>query len=244
MKLLKGDINDYYPAEEFDVILTDPPYAIKKAKWDELTLKEYRNLVLDNLERLFRENTAEDGVLFMFVSQTIDWYVIKFWLDKGYVLMNSIIWHYKNGHRKSKFMFPMSNEVIIMIGKRKKTQFNCPRDPNNVQKGSRKRRNYRKDGSYTTTISMPHPDGIKYTAVYIEPRINGMDPVRTPHPTQKPERIINILLSGFKKGIKVLDPFMGSGTTGVVAIKKGMFFVGVEIDDDYYLIAKNRINEI
>lgn len=66
---------------------------------------------------------------------------------------------------------------------------------------------------------------------------------KTIHPTEKPEELLErILLLGSNEGDTVLDPFMGSGTTGVVAKKLNRNFIGIEIDQDYFEIAKNRID--
>jgi len=66
---------------------------------------------------------------------------------------------------------------------------------------------------------------------------------KTPHPTEKPERLLErIILIGSKEGDTVLDPFMGSGTTGVVAKRFNRNFIGIEIDEKYFEIAKRRIN--
>lgn len=65
----------------------------------------------------------------------------------------------------------------------------------------------------------------------------------TSHPTEKPEVLIErILLLGSKPGDTILDPFMGSGTTGSVAKKMGRHFIGIEISDEYFEIATKRIN--
>lgn len=64
----------------------------------------------------------------------------------------------------------------------------------------------------------------------------------TPHPTEKPETLLTrIILIASQKGDTVLDPFMGSGTTGAVAKKLNRNFVGIEIDATYYAVAKARI---
>ncbi|MEN2352000.1 DNA-methyltransferase [Lacticaseibacillus paracasei] len=64
------------------------------------------------------------------------------------------------------------------------------------------------------------------------------------HPTQKPtplmERLINLVSD---EGSVILDPFMGSGSTGVAAVSMGRSFIGDEIDDDYFRTAEQRINE-
>ncbi len=63
------------------------------------------------------------------------------------------------------------------------------------------------------------------------------------HPTQKPVPLMRYLLSKFARpGSTILDPFMGSGTTGVAAVQLGMNFVGIEIDPGYHAIAQKRIN--
>ena len=65
---------------------------------------------------------------------------------------------------------------------------------------------------------------------------------KTPHPTEKPERLLErIILIGSKEGDITLDPFMGSGTTGVVAKRLNRNFIGIEIDEKYYDIAQKRI---
>jgi len=52
-----------------------------------------------------------------------------------------------------------------------------------------------------------------------------------------------VVLSGGNEGNTVLDPFMGSGTTGVACVQTGRKFIGIEIDESYYNIAKRRIEE-
>ena len=65
----------------------------------------------------------------------------------------------------------------------------------------------------------------------------------TPHPTEKPEKLLDRIISiGSKAGDTILDPFMGSGTTGVVAKKTERAFIGIEIDDRYFELARKRIN--
>lgn len=67
----------------------------------------------------------------------------------------------------------------------------------------------------------------------------------TSHPTEKPETLLErIILLGSKQGDTVLDPFMGSGTTGVVAKRLKRNFIGFEISPDYFEMAFNRINGV
>jgi site-specific DNA-methyltransferase (adenine-specific) len=67
-------------------------------------------------------------------------------------------------------------------------------------------------------------------------------PENTAHPTQKPEKLVaKIILASSKEGDLVFDPFMGSGTTSVVAKKLGRNYVGVELDEHYALLAEKRL---
>ena len=62
------------------------------------------------------------------------------------------------------------------------------------------------------------------------------------HPTQKPLRVMRWLIKNHtQKGDTVLDPFMGSGTTGIASLQMGRNFIGYEIDADYFHTAKQRI---
>ena len=64
------------------------------------------------------------------------------------------------------------------------------------------------------------------------------------HPTEKPVDMTKYLLSKFSdKGQVILDPFMGSGTTGVACKNLGRDFIGIELDEGYFEVARKRINE-
>lgn len=65
---------------------------------------------------------------------------------------------------------------------------------------------------------------------------------RTEHPTQKPtELFVKILLDFTNEGDTILDPFMGSGTTGVACARLNRNFIGIEINPQYFEIARKRI---
>lgn len=67
-------------------------------------------------------------------------------------------------------------------------------------------------------------------------------PENTDHPTQKPEKLISkLILASSNPGDVIFDPFLGSGTSAVVAKKLGRRFVGVEIDHDYCCLAEKRL---
>jgi len=67
-------------------------------------------------------------------------------------------------------------------------------------------------------------------------------PENTDHPTQKPEKLLaKIILAGSNPGDVVLDPFLGSGTTSVIAKKLNRSYVGIEIDETYCCLAEKRL---
>lgn len=66
----------------------------------------------------------------------------------------------------------------------------------------------------------------------------------TPHPTQKPEKLLaKIILASSNPGDLILDPFLGSGTTSVVAKKLQRHYIGIEIDNEYACIAEKRLEQ-
>lgn len=78
---------------------------------------------------------------------------------------------------------------------------------------------------------------------YVTP-INLKDKKRWGHPTIKPLQIVeNLIVNSTLMGGVILDPFMGSGTTGVAALKNGRRFIGMEINEDYFRTAERRIKE-
>lgn len=64
------------------------------------------------------------------------------------------------------------------------------------------------------------------------------------HPTEKPVELMKILIDNSTWGGVVIDPFMGSGSTGVACKELGLDFIGIEIDEKYFNIAKERIENI
>lgn len=64
------------------------------------------------------------------------------------------------------------------------------------------------------------------------------------HPTQKPVKLFEWLVNSYSNvGDTVLDPTMGSGTTGVACVNTDRNFIGIEMDEGYFNIAKDRIEK-
>ena len=64
------------------------------------------------------------------------------------------------------------------------------------------------------------------------------------HPTQKPTELVEMLIKEYsKEGDTIFDCFMGSGTTGVACVNTNRNFIGIELDEGYFNIAKQRIEK-
>jgi DNA modification methylase len=63
------------------------------------------------------------------------------------------------------------------------------------------------------------------------------------HPNMKPVSLMKHLIQKLPKALTILDPFMGSGTTGVACVQTGRNFIGIEIDPGYFAIAEKRIKQ-
>lgn len=67
-------------------------------------------------------------------------------------------------------------------------------------------------------------------------------PENTSHPTQKPEKLVaKLILASSNEGDVVFDPFLGSGTTSVVAKKLGRHYIGIEREKEYVALAERRL---
>lgn len=84
---------------------------------------------------------------------------------------------------------------------------------------------------------------IDRTSRQISQSIAATNAERIGHPTQKPLRVMEWCLSFIPDAKLILDPFMGSGTTGVACVKSGRKFIGIEREPTYFDIACRRIEE-
>ena len=66
---------------------------------------------------------------------------------------------------------------------------------------------------------------------------------RRVHPTQKPIALMEFCIRRCPKAAVIIDPFMGSGTTGVAALRQGRDFVGIELDEKYFSVAARRLKD-
>jgi site-specific DNA-methyltransferase (adenine-specific) len=96
---------------------------------------------------------------------------------------------------------------------------------------------YERNGGKRQTVYRGHRINSTVSAQFASEKFTG-------HKSQKPLNVMRELVeAAASEGCTVLDPFMGSGTTGVACVNTGRNFIGVEIDKGYYEIAQRRIAE-
>ena len=89
-----------------------------------------------------------------------------------------------------------------------------------------------------------HPNNYEDAKTLFQSPINSKDKVKWKHPTIKPLPLIEKLIrNSSNENETILDCFMGSGTTGVACINNNRNFIGIELNDEYFKIAENRIKE-
>lgn len=136
-------------------------------------------------------------------------------------------------------------DYMFVFTKGKPNAFNPIKDRKNIHTGKKKHGTIRqRDGSLKPVSSC----GKTYAEYGIRFNVWNMPPeqsnLKRCHPAQFPERIAHDhIISWCNPGDIVLDPFMGSGTTGVACVNTGRNFIGFELDEGYFNIAKERIEQ-
>ena len=157
-------------------------------------------------------------------------------------LMATIIWNYSWGVRTDK-RWNWKHDVIFVYSKSDKWIFNYNdvMEERQLEESSKKRLEYKgaliKDHNKRGDSELALP-----TDVWRINQINGMAKERTGYPTQKPEKLLErIILASSNEGDTVLDCFMGSGTTIVVADKLKRNWIGIDQSAVSLAVAKNRL---
>ena len=216
-----------------DLILTDPPYNLgnfmrdrdtnlKKmrdnffgsAGWDDLSFEEWE----ESMDSFFEESVTvlkHGGSMIVFMAIIKVESIIKIAERHGLYYKTTGIWHKLNPMpRNMNLHFVNSTETWIYFTYKKKT------------------------GTFNNDGKMIH-DFIETAVASNGERRFGK------HPTQKPVKLMEFFVNVLSnENDTILDPFMGSGSTGVAAIKNDRNFIGVELNEKYYNIARQRIEEV
>ncbi len=208
-----------------DLVVTDPPYNIKKADWDDID--NYIAWITTCLQECLRLLTPRGSIYVMASQRFMPFLFVE--LSRIAIWRNTIIWHYTNG-LGSNTHFSMRYEPIMFFSKTDDYCFDV--DPLRTQDWAHNRgceKGY-------------HPKGRNPTDVWQIHRLVWNNSERVDHPTQKPlELFSRMIVVSSSKGDLVFDPFMGSGTTAIAAENLGRNWKGIEKEEKYVQMANNRI---
>ncbi len=231
------------PKESVDLLVVDPPYNLTKtfsnSTFKRQTLAEYEEWLhswLSLVTPLLKPSAS--------VYVCSEWRssgVVQRALESYFVVQNRITWEREKGRGALRnwkscsedlwFCVLGDHHLFVVEAVKKKRRVIAPyRDDS----GKPKDWNEEPDGSFRVT----HPSNL-WTDISVP---FWSMPENTDHPTQKPEKLIaKLVLASSKPGDVVLDPFLGSGTTSVVAKKLGRQFIGIEQEETYCLLAEKRL---
>lgn len=233
-----------------DLILTDLPYGVLDAHWDQrLDLADF----MTQAQRLLKPN----GTMVLFGNEPFATDLRMAWRD-GYKY--DYIWVKGEGSNflHAKNMPLKKHETILVFSKGKINHPTCTRNrmtynPQGLLPSGKKERAH-KSGDHAGGRAYDIRGALKdvYQATYIQEYCNYPTSIlefgkegRPLHTSQKPVDLLEYLVKTFtNEGEVVLDATMGSGSTGVACINTGREFVGIELDPEIYNIAENRIKSM
>lgn len=239
------------PDESVDLIVTSPPYnidirygnktengkitaskAVKYSdKMDESEYRESLRSVFSECKRVLKKN----GSIWINIKNRYSngEIITPFWIQdyfSDYTLKNLIIWNFDWGGSTNKRFSPRYEFVFWFT--KDKTEYTF-----NLSDVSIPAVNYRPD-RYKSQLKNP-------SDVWKIPMVSGNFLERTGHPAQYPEKLVErIVRAGTNKGDVVLDPFIGSGTTAVVAKRLGRKYIGYEIVPEYLEMSNTRLSRV
>lgn len=231
------------PEGVVDLTVTSPPYNIGKEYEDAMTTQDYIKWCGKWCGGVARA-TKPNGSFWLNVGYTraderghalpISYLM---WDQVPMYFKQEVVWHYGAGVACRNMLSPRNEKFLWYIKDKDDYAFNLDdiRDPNV------KYPNQRKNGKLRC-----NPNGKNPSDVWIIPKVTSgsgrASSERTRHPAQFPEAVIErCILASSSPGDVILDPFMGSGTTAVVALKHGRHVVGFETDKGYCQLARGRI---
>lgn len=240
------------PDESVDLVVTSPPYCIGKAYEDPHDdIQTFRKQHTDIFQELYRVVKPGGSICWQVgyhISDKcvipLDYIVYEIFtslsesLDHPLTLRNRIVWTFGHG-LNSTTRFSGRHETILWFTKGAQTVFNL--DAVRVPQKYPGKRSYR--GPNKGELS-GNPLGKNPSDIWDIPNVKAKHVEKTTHPCQFPVAIPQRLIRALTlPDALVLDPFMGSGTTGVAALIEGRRFAGAEIKEEYYEISIERLND-
>jgi site-specific DNA-methyltransferase (adenine-specific) len=245
IKLLKGDCLEIMKTIEsgsIDAIITDPPYGTTACKWDSVIDFE---LMWEQLNRIIKPN----GAIILFGSEPFS-SALRMSNIKNYKY--DWVWEKSHGAFAVAKIRPLPRTETISIFANNKTNY-YPQMVDRIGKiRDRRKEGYMKSGKGNSKDSATNPNiSFKYADDYKPNMAYPKNIIKIPnpsdkrlHPTQKPVALMEYLIKTYtNENGTVLDFTMGSGITFVAAQNTNRNVIGIVQDENYFKIAKKRIEE-
>lgn len=233
------------PDKSVDLVVTDPPYAIDKAEWDEFeSIEAYVDWCDSWLAEVARVLAPHGSAYVCGFSEILA--DVKARSAKRFDGCRWLIWYYKNKANLGKDWGRSHESILHLRAEDARIDVDAVRVPYNGHTTKYPTRVQAVSSQYGRGVRRdkwePHPLGAKPRDVIEVPVIcNGMTE-KTPHATQKPEALIEkLVLASSTAGQLVVDPFVGSGTTALVAGRLGRNWLAGDADARYVGLARERL---
>ncbi len=233
-----------FPKETIDMVFADPPYNLQlnndllrpdqsfvsgvKEDWDRFNSFDHYDKFTEEWLRSIKEILKPNGTIWVIGSYHNIFRLGYILQNLGFWILNDVIWTKTNpmpnfrGKR-----FTNAHETLIWASKNKKSKYTFNYEAMKSLNGDLQMRSDWSLPICTGNERLKNQDGIKI------------------HPTQKPESLLTrVVMSSSKINDTILDPFFGTGTTGVVAKRLKRNYVGMEENLNYIKEAKKRIKSV
>lgn len=229
------DIMNDIPDSSIDMVLCDLPYGTTSCRWDTI-------IPFEPLWEQYNRITKDNSAIVLFGTEPFS---SRLRMSNLKNFKYDWIWKKSkpSGHLNAKRQPMRAYEIISVFYKKQ-----CAYYPQGLIEGvfdnNRPSRGSKVKGEYVHGAERCNFGLSRYTNYPINileyPNPNN----KTVHPTQKPVELLKYLINTYTKaGGVVLDNCMGSGSTGIACVETDRDFIGIELDDKYYSIAKQRIDE-
>ena len=236
LNLLRGDCLDLMqsiPDNSIDMVLCDPPYGTTQCKWDSIIPFEP---MWEQLKRITKDN----GAICLFGSEPFSSH-----LRLSNLKMFKYDWVWDKVSISDPFMAkkrPLSNNEIVSVFYLKQCLYRpIMTTGKKWHRGGKREHSTESKGNSVLINNGSDKTSLKYPKKII--KFSSANKVKNVHPTQKPVALLEYLIKTYTlENETVLDFTMGSGSTGVAAKNLNRKFIGIEQEQKYFDIAKERIN--
>lgn len=233
------------PDDALQLVVTSPPYNIGKEYERQLRLEAYIAQQAEVIRECVRCLSPHGSICWQVGNYVekgcivpLDAILYPIFADLGLQMRNRIIWHFQHGLHCSK-RFSGRYETIVWFTKSKDFVFNL--DPVRVPQKYPGKKHFKgpKAGQYSC-----NPLGKNPGDVWVIPNVKSNHVEKTDHPCQFPVELIErLVLSMTNEDDWVLDPFLGTGTSVIAAIRHSRRGAGAEVIGRYVGLARRRIED-